>query len=271
MITVGSIKRESVSHIFPFLALKYKGRRKAIKGFTHLSPDYVFWIYPDGTLFDAKDSHKNHVPKGYESILNDEPDYGGFLRGRVASNHGAQLIVVYCRPGALVENDRLLRQFVQGMSQLPIPLHEDALVISDNGDIYGTLNDVKGRIDVERKTRHLLFSVGAVKRTQGRLYIGGRNCEALIRIGDTFTETFRYSRHVDFSSEPAEKESGSIIPIQLQIQRIQFYRRSINQLDSGMTAELELLELVPSPIHVGHYIEGISALPQFQEYEISCV
>lgn len=145
MITVGSLKREDVSEEFPFLAAKYRGRRKAIKEFTHLAPDFVFWIYPDGILFDAKDAHKKNLLRGYEHILTDEPDYCGFLRGRVASNYGPQVVVVYCRPEALESDVEKISQFVEGMSQLPIPIANDALVFSDNGDIYGTLNDIKRR------------------------------------------------------------------------------------------------------------------------------
>jgi esterase/lipase len=145
VIAVGSVSREVACQNFDFLAKRYKGRRKAIKEFTHLSPEFVFWIYPDGTLFDAKDAHKKNVPKGYDYILNDEPDYGGFLRGRLASNFGTQLIVVYCRPEALAEKGDKLSQFLHGISQLPVPVRSDTLVISDNADIYGTLNDLKSR------------------------------------------------------------------------------------------------------------------------------
>jgi hypothetical protein len=145
MITIGSINRASVTNDFPFLAEKFRGRRKAIKAFTHLSPDYVFWIFPDGRLFDAKNSHKSNVPKGYQNILTDEPDYGGFLRGRVASNYGSQLIVVYCHPEALATDAEKMTQFLKGCKQMPIPIYQNALVISDNGDIYGTISDIRER------------------------------------------------------------------------------------------------------------------------------
>ena len=146
MITTGSISREQASEVFPFLATKYRGRRKEIKSFTHLNPDFVFWMYPDGTLFDAKDAHIKHVPKGHEHILADEPDYGGFLRGRVASNFGPQLIVVYCRETALSHEAAKIKQFLTGINQLPIPWSESTLVISDNGDIYGTIRDISDRL-----------------------------------------------------------------------------------------------------------------------------
>jgi hypothetical protein len=156
IITEGSITREQSSLWFPFLAARYRGRRKAIKDFTHTAPDFVFWIFPNGELFDAKDAHRENYPRGYEYILDDEPDYGGFLRGRLATNYqGQQLLVVYCRPESLVASLAHLTQLLDGLSQLPVPLHDNALVISDNGDIFGSLEDIKER------ERSLLSSTNA--------------------------------------------------------------------------------------------------------------
>ncbi|MES2598164.1 MAG: hypothetical protein V4662_22710 [Verrucomicrobiota bacterium] len=53
-----------------------------------------------------------------------------------------QLIAIYCRSEALAEPGRPLNQFLQGVEQTPMPVDDDALVISDNGDIYGTLTDL---------------------------------------------------------------------------------------------------------------------------------
>ena len=142
MITRGSISREAAAARFPFLAANYQGRRKAIREFTHRDPDFVFWIYPDGRLHDARRAHRQNVPKGFEHILKDEPDYGGFLRGRVASLGEDQLVVVYCRPEALAEGGDRAKQFVAGISRIPVPLKPQALVISDNGDLYGTVADL---------------------------------------------------------------------------------------------------------------------------------
>lgn len=145
MISLGSITRKDAAEIFPFLAEKFRGRRNAIKEFTHRDPDFVFWIYPDGKLHNARNSHLKNTPRGYRHILDDEPDYEGFLRGRVASHFEHQLIVVYCREEALATAGEKLTQFLQGVSQLPILIANDALVISDNADIYGTVSDLQRR------------------------------------------------------------------------------------------------------------------------------
>ena len=146
MITIGSINREDACIEFPFLTAKYRGKRKAIKEFTHQAPEYVFWIFPDGTLFDAKEAYKKNIPKGYERILSDEPEYCGFLRGRVASNYGPQIIVVYCREDALANDILKMKQFLDGIEQLPIPIKKDTLVVSDNADMYGTVCDIRQRV-----------------------------------------------------------------------------------------------------------------------------
>jgi hypothetical protein len=146
MITVGSLSRDEAAKKFYFLQENIQGRRKAINEVTHKDPDFVFWIYPDGRLFDAKDAHIRNYPKGHKWILDDEPDYGGFLRGRVARNINGQFVVVYCRPEALAYDAGKIGQFLDGISQLPVPLADDALIVSDNGDIYGTLNDMETRL-----------------------------------------------------------------------------------------------------------------------------
>lgn len=149
MITIGSVTRDVAAVTFPFLAARFSGRRRAIKEFTHRDPDFVFWVFPDGRLFDARDAHRKNVPRGFEHILDDEPEYGGFLRGRLASDGSSQLLVVYCVPDALATSGAKLAQLLIGLGDLPVPLSNEALVISDNGDIFGTLHDlmVRGSIN----------------------------------------------------------------------------------------------------------------------------
>ncbi|MES2460111.1 MAG: hypothetical protein V4671_05975 [Armatimonadota bacterium] len=147
MITLGSVSREAAAERFPFLAQTYSGRRRAIKEFTHQDPDFVFWIYPDGRLHNARDSHAKNVPRGFAHIVDDEPDYGGFLRGRVATLFEDQLVAVYCRKEALASPGNKLTQFLRGAAQVPVILRDNALVISDNGDLYGTMADLQARED----------------------------------------------------------------------------------------------------------------------------
>lgn len=142
MITIGSVSREQAARTFAFLAEGHRGRRTSIRELTHGVPEFVFWIYPNGAVHDARDSHRAYPPRGHEHILDDEPDYGGFLRGRVVRHADAQLIAVYCRPEALATDTPSLRQFLTGIGQMPVPIEATALVISDNANIYGTVEDL---------------------------------------------------------------------------------------------------------------------------------
>lgn len=76
----------------------------------------------------------------------DEPDYCGFLRGRIVRQSDRQLIVVYCRAEALAGATKSLRQLLTGLEQMPIPIDDSALVVSDNADIYGTILDLWERV-----------------------------------------------------------------------------------------------------------------------------
>lgn len=148
MITVGSVSRAEAADRFDFLSEHVRGRRAVLNEFTHTDPDFVFWIYPDGRLFDARDAHIRNYPKGYGHILRDKPEYGGFLRGRVATKFEHQLIVVYCREDALSDDPKRMTQFLKGITRLPVPLNPDALVVSDNADLYGTLEDIEERLRI---------------------------------------------------------------------------------------------------------------------------
>jgi hypothetical protein len=145
-LTVGSVSREEAAARFPFLAPRARGRRASLREFTHRDPELVFWIAPDGRLFDAKRSHRENPPKGHAHIVDDEPDYGGFLRGRVARADEHQLVVVYCRSEALADSGPAVEHLLKGLDRAPVPIDEDALVVSDNADIYGTVADVRGRL-----------------------------------------------------------------------------------------------------------------------------
>lgn len=145
MIAVGSIARDQAARQFEFLATRFAGRRSAIRELTHTYPELVFWIAPEGRLLDARNSHRKHPPPGYVWILDDEPDYGGFLRGRVARWGNLQIVVIYCRPEALAAPGPAVVQLIRGLAQSSVPIDPEALVISDNGDLYGTVADLRER------------------------------------------------------------------------------------------------------------------------------
>jgi hypothetical protein len=152
VLTVGSVSREAAAARFPFLSVRARARRSSLREFTHRDPELVFWVSPDGTLLDARRSHRQNAPKGFEHIVDDEPDYGGFLRGRIARSNRDQLVVVYCRPEALAAAGPAVDQLLRGLDSAPVPIEDDALVVSDNADIYGTIGDLRGRLGARAPT-----------------------------------------------------------------------------------------------------------------------
>jgi hypothetical protein len=104
-------------------------------------------------LHDARDSHRRNPPRGFAHIVDDEPDYGGFLRGRVVTDGDHQLVAVYCREEALAKPGSAVLQLVTGLAQLPVPLDDAALVVSDNGDLYGTIADLSDRARSSNRAR----------------------------------------------------------------------------------------------------------------------
>jgi hypothetical protein len=64
----------------------------------------------------------------------------------VARADDHQLVVVYCRPEALAGSGPAVEQLLQGLDAAPIPIEHDALVVSDNADLYGTVADLRGRL-----------------------------------------------------------------------------------------------------------------------------
>jgi hypothetical protein len=145
MITVGSVSRDKAARLFPFLAPDARDRRAALREFAHRDPELVFWVSPDGDLGDARHSPLQNPPRNFARTLGDEPDYGGFLRGRVVRSEGHQLVIVHCRPEALEADGPQVKQLLTGLTRAPVPIDEGALVISDNTDIYGTIGDLRAR------------------------------------------------------------------------------------------------------------------------------
>lgn len=144
MISVGSLSRERIAESSPFLAPKFRGRRNAIKELTHVRPDSSFGSIPMA-VFTTPETHTPATCRGHEHLVDDKPDYGGFLRGRIVASRGRQLVVVYCRPAALAVPGPALTQFLRGIDGVPVPLAGDTIVISDNADLYDTLADLAER------------------------------------------------------------------------------------------------------------------------------
>jgi hypothetical protein len=60
------------------------------------------------------------------------------------------------RAEALATPGAKLTQFLRGVDRVPVPVRPDALVVSDNADLYGTLADLRDRArrGNDQRTRH---------------------------------------------------------------------------------------------------------------------
>ncbi|MGD1841629.1 MAG: hypothetical protein ACFB0B_12140 [Thermonemataceae bacterium] len=146
MITVGSVSREEATQRFYFLERRFTGRKKAIQDFTHAHPEFNFWIDPTGKLWDAREAQRHRINKLPTDLPENVMQESDFLKGHLARQFEDQIIIVHCDQEALIDNQRKLKQLVVGIAQIPVFIHKDALVISDQGDLYGTLEDIERRL-----------------------------------------------------------------------------------------------------------------------------
>jgi hypothetical protein len=106
--------------------------------------------------------------------------------------------------------------------------------------------------------RRLLFPVDVTAQGPGRLYVGGRVYGDLVRLGDCFTAAV----------PDAQRPEAGARPVSLVVRGILLYRRYLNQVDPGLTAELELEPLTEARPEVGEALVGEAATPPFAEYEV---
>lgn len=98
-----------------------------------------------------------------------------------------------------------------------------------------------------------------------RLFVSGRCLHGPLRLGDVFTEAFRYARAVslaDYGIPPARCDD-SVRELNLEVVLILLYRRFLNQVYDGLTTELELIGDGAILLTTGDVRGGQSALPTF--------
>jgi hypothetical protein len=89
-------------------------------------------------------------------------------------------------------------------------------------------------------SRHIEFTVERLTTEDGRVLIDGRVCESPIRVGDVFTKIYGHRQRWD-GKQWVTTDPGPTDAIRLVIRSIESYRRSWNELSSGMTARLEVV------------------------------
>jgi len=86
--------------------------------------------------------------------------------------------------------------------------------------------------------RRIELSVGLIRRQADRLFVGGRCTHGPLRVGDVFTEAFRYVKAKSLADygKPPIRCDDSVREIQLEVKSIAFYQRFVNQLYAGDVA-----------------------------------
>ena len=110
------------------------------------------------------------------------------------------------------------------------------------------------------------FSVEVIRREGDSLFIGGRCYDSPIRLGDRFSEAFRYRpvESIDDYGQPAQRVAHSEHVIDLEVKSIKIYGINVNQIDSGLTAELQMIGSADKQLEEGEVMGGLSRLPRFE-------
>ena len=71
----------------------------------HMAPLMIFWVAPDGRVFEAEGSHHKSPPNGDRGIFC--PGHKGHWRGRAAQISNAIYVVDYCKPADTLSKSQL--------------------------------------------------------------------------------------------------------------------------------------------------------------------
>lgn len=145
MITVGSVSREDAARWFPFLSPSAPGRRTAMRDFTHRDPEFVFLDLSRRAALRRETQPSREPAEGLRAHHRRRTGLRWLPSRSRRTTRRPPLIVVYCRSEALAEHGPAVAHLLAGLSRIPSPIDDDALVVSDNADIYGTVADLAAR------------------------------------------------------------------------------------------------------------------------------
>jgi hypothetical protein len=118
--------------------------------------------------------------------------------------------------------------------------------------------------------RRIEFGVEQTRKVDDRLFVAGRCFRGPIRLGDVFTEAFKYQPAASLADyeTPSRQLDGSHREARYKVASLHCYNRYLNQIDGGLTAEIELLGDSTSSLSPGDVLGGQSTLPRFESIEI---
>jgi hypothetical protein len=107
--------------------------------------------------------------------------------------------------------------------------------------------------------RHIEFSVETIEKSPGRISVFGMVHRDPVRLGDCFALLIDPTKAKDAS---AARHTHAVV------RAIVTYRKYVNQVASGMGANLELEVIGCENPRLGELLVGESEVPLFSEYEI---
>lgn len=136
---IAQIKEE-----IPFLKSPTRDQIVKVTHETEGYDQFIFWVSPSGDkVLKAPEGHLKAPPHGDKSIFR-SPTHKGWLRGRAARLPGGrQLIVIYLEPGEFLRNTYKMHQLRRGLRKFPIPVDDTAVVVDSDGEILGTVMDIR--------------------------------------------------------------------------------------------------------------------------------
>jgi len=149
-ITVGSFSREQAAVRFPFLA---HGRtrlhtQRAVQQLTSTDLNYYYRIREDGSIHSQL--NLNNLERFEQT--GERVDYESFLLVQIISMIQGQLVIAFSQREELAFPGPRVVQLYRGIEQFSVQVYETALVISDEGDIFGLFADFVARYEQSLKS-----------------------------------------------------------------------------------------------------------------------
>jgi hypothetical protein len=151
-VTAGSVTREEAARRFHFL-VKDCGKnsvKEAIQQLVKTNKTFHVWIGSDGSAEECSETDAIEETiqlsinrDGKEKAKNTE-----YIYVQIIYALHDQLIVVYFQGELLGFRGSQTVRFVKGMQTIKAPYSDLALVISDEGDLYGTMEDIFERANL---------------------------------------------------------------------------------------------------------------------------
>lgn len=144
-LTVGSVSRDEAEIAFPFLGLKVtrEKTRRIVQTLASRGESTYFRIDELGKLAGTSKADDLDELAKLPSIPSSSRD--DVLHVQYTPNVHRDLLIVFGLHEELAGSNHIVKQLLAGISAMEPLVSDSALVISDEGDIFGTVADIRNR------------------------------------------------------------------------------------------------------------------------------